>query len=138
MEHELLTGRIIGAAMQVHTVLRGGYLEAVYQQALAHELRRRNVRVECEKRIHVHYRDVIVGEFQADLVADSRVLVEIKAVRALTPAHEAQLVYYLTATGIEIGLLLNFGGERLEFKRKTRTYRPVGGMQNQHRNDRTG
>ncbi|HET7457852.1 MAG TPA: GxxExxY protein [Gemmatimonadaceae bacterium] len=79
--------------------------------------------VECEKRLHVRYRDALVGEFAADLVVAGCVLVEAKAVRALAPAHEAQLVNYLTATGIEVGLLLNFGGDRLQFRRKTRTYR---------------
>ena len=70
------------------------------------------------------YEGVIVGDFSADMLVENLILIENKAVHALVPAHEVQLVNYLTATGIEIGLLLNFGAERLEFKRKTRTYRP--------------
>ena len=76
------------------------------------------------KRIQVHCDGILVGDFIADMLVQQIVLVENKAVKALIAAHEVQLVNYLTATGIDIGLLLNFGGPRLEFKRKTRTYRP--------------
>ena len=124
MEHKALTRRVIGSAMLVHGTLRAGYLESVYRNSLAHELRQAALRVECEKRLVVRYRDLVVGEFAADMLVDSCVIVEVKAVRALTPAHEAQLVNYLTATGLDVGLLLNFGAERLQFKRKTRSYRP--------------
>jgi GxxExxY protein len=90
---------------------------------LAYELRKIGIKVECEKLITVTYEGVIVGEFSADKGVAEKIIVEEKAVQALAPAHEVQLVNYLTATGIEIGLLLNFGAPRLEFKRKTRTYR---------------
>ncbi len=110
--------------MKVHRVLGPGFLESVYQHALAHELRKANLEVECERKIHVTYDGVVVGDFSADMIVQGAILVENKAVQALAPAHEVQLVNYLTATGIEIGLLLNFGAERLGFKRKTRTYRP--------------
>jgi len=82
------------------------------------------MQVECEKPIKVQYDGVPVGDFSADLLVEGRVILELKANHTLAPANEVQLVNYLTATGIEIGLLLNFGAERLEFKRKTRTYRP--------------
>jgi GxxExxY protein len=108
MEHSELTEKIIGAAMKVHRTLGPGFLESIYQKALAHELHKLGLRVECEKPIKVIYDSVEVGHFSGDL---------------LNPAHEVQLVNYLTATNIEIGLLLNFGAERLEFKRKYRTYR---------------
>lgn len=130
MEHENLTGCIIGGAMKVHRVLAHGYLEVVYKNALAHELRALGMAVDSGRRIQVRYEDVVVGEFVCDMLVEETVLVEIKAVRVLAPAHEAQLVNYLTATGIEIGLLLNFGAERLEFRRKTRTYRPARAPQN--------
>lgn len=123
MEHESLTRGIIGGAMRVHGVLGPGFLESVYQKALAWELCTSGFRVEREKRLVVRYRDALVGEFTADLVVDGCVLIETKAVRALARVHEVQLVNYLTATGIEVGLLLNFGADRLEFRRKTRTYR---------------
>lgn len=93
----------------------------MYQKALAVELRASGLVVECEKRIQVRYRDHIVGDFMADMVVEGVVLIENKAVRTLARAHEMQLVSYLTATGMEISLLLNFGGERLQFRRKTRS-----------------
>jgi GxxExxY protein len=81
------------------------------------------LRIESNKAVEVHYDDVVVGEFVADMLVEEKILIELKANRCLVPANEAQLVNYLTATGIEIGLLLNFGAPRLEIKRKTRTYR---------------
>ena len=124
MEHEKLTRKIIGCAMTVHRSLGGGFLESVYQKALAHELRKAEFTVECEAKLQVTYDGLVVGDFSADMIVNHCILIEIKAVQNLIAAHEAQLVNYLTATGIEVGLLLNFGGARLEFKRKTRTYRP--------------
>jgi GxxExxY protein len=124
MEHAKLTETIIGAAMKVHRTLGSGFLESVYQRALTHELRKLGLTVECAKPITVTYDGITVGEFFADMFVEQVVMVENKAVQTIIPAHEVQLVNYLTATGIEIGLLLNFGNERLEFQRKYRTYRP--------------
>jgi len=124
MEHEALTERIIGCAMKVYGALGPGFAEAVYQKALAHELHKAGLAVECETPIQVRYDGVVVGDFSADMLVEHTVMVENKAVQTLVPAHEVQQVNYLTATGIEIGLLLNFGAQHLEFKRKTRTYRP--------------
>jgi len=124
MEDHNLTGKIIGCAMKVHSTLGPGFLESVYQKALAHELEKAGLLVECEKLITVRYDGLVVGEFSADMLVEQSVMVELKANQALGPANEVQLVNYLTATGIEIGLLLNFGAERLEYKRKNRTYRP--------------
>jgi GxxExxY protein len=123
MEEQELTERIIRCAMKVHSVLGPGFLESIYAKALAHELREAGLKVECEKPITVKYSGVVVGEFSADKLVEEKVIVEEKAVQALAPAHEVQLVNYLTATGIEIGLLLNFGAPRLEYKHKSRTYR---------------
>jgi GxxExxY protein len=124
MEDQALTENIIGCAMKVHTTLGPGFLESVYQNALTHELQKAGLKVEAQKFITVSYDGVVVGDFSADMLVEGRVMVELKANQALAVANEVQLVNYLTATGIEIGLLLNFGGERLEFKRKTRKYRP--------------
>jgi GxxExxY protein len=124
MQEYDLTERIIGCAMKVHSKLGPGFLEMVYQRALCHELRKACLSVQCEKPITVQYDGVIVGDFCADILVEERVLVELKANKAIIVANEVQLVNYLTATGIEVGLLLNFGAERLEFKRKTRTYQP--------------
>ena len=127
MELNDLTGKIIGAAMKVHRTLGPGFLESVYHQALAHELRTQGVPFESEVKLTVRYDGVIVGDFTADMVVDGRVVVELKAVSALTQAHEVQTVNCLTATGIEVGLLLNFGAASLEFKKKFRTHRPADG-----------
>ncbi|GEM_PF-371395 len=120
MEHEELTGKIIGCAMTVHRSLGPGFLESVYQKALAHELGKAGIRVECECPINVRYDGVDVGTFSADMLVEGKVLVENKAVRAMAVVHEVQLVNYLTATGIDVGPLLNFGAARLGYKRKTR------------------
>lgn len=124
MEEKELTEKIIGGAMKVHTALGPGFLESIYQKALAHELRKSGLKVECEKPITVYYDSVMVGDFSADMLIADRVMLELKANQAIVPANEVQLVNYLTATGVEIGLLLNFGAERLQIKRKSRTYRP--------------
>ena len=124
MDEEVLTKKIIGCAMKVHSTLGPGFLESVYQRALACELEREGMKIELEKPIRVHYEGVVVGEFSADMLVEDKVLLELKAIQTLVTANEVQLVNYLTATNIEIGLLLNFGNERLQFKRKSRTYRP--------------
>jgi GxxExxY protein len=137
MEHEALTGAIIGCAMRVHTALGFGFVESVYRGALAWELRLNNHAVEREQRLHVRYRDALVGEFSADMIVGGCVIIETKSVRALAPVHEAQLVNYLTATGIDIGLLLNFGADRLEFRRKSRVFlaKSAGQDDRMHRMD---
>ncbi len=109
--------------MKVHSVLGPGFLESIYANALSHELRKAGLKVECQKPIAVKYDGVLMGEFSADKLVEDKVMVEEKAVQTLALAHEVQLVNYLTATGIGIGLLLNFGGPRLEYKRKSRAYR---------------
>ena len=124
MEDKELTEKIIGCAMKVHSALGFGFLESVYHKALAHELRKAGLAVDCEKAIAVYYDNIIVGDFSADIMVENRVMVELKANQALVTANEVQLVNYLTATNLETGLLMNFGAERLEFKRKSRTYRP--------------
>jgi GxxExxY protein len=124
VQDEELTGKVIGCAMQVQTVLGPGYLESVYENALAHELRKAGLRVECQRPIRVWYDGVVVGDFVADLWVEGRLIIENKAVQALVRAHEVQLVSYLNSTGVEVGLLLNFGASSLQYKRKHRMYRP--------------
>ena len=125
VEHEKLTHLIIGLAMKVHSTLGAGFLESVYQNALAHEIREAGIAVACEQKIQVFYRGVEVGYFVADMLVENCVIVENKAVQTITVAHEVQLVNYLTATGIDIGLLFNFGASRLQYKRKHRNYCPA-------------
>jgi GxxExxY protein len=115
-----LCGQVIGLAMKVHSTLGPGFLESVYQNALVWELRKSGFRSEAQKPIAVRYDAQVVGAFAADLLVNDSVIVEVKAIQTLAKPHEVQLVNYLTATGLNEGLLLNFGAERLEFKKKFR------------------
>ncbi len=115
-----LSYAIIGAAMEVHRVLGPGFLEAVYQKALAHELTLRGIRFEQFKRLPVTYKGELVGEYEADFVVEDKIILEIKAVSALNPAHEAQAINYLAATGLRLAILLNFGSQSLQHKRLVR------------------
>lgn len=126
-EQSELTGKIIGLAMKVHRTLGPGFLESVYKKALQYELVRAGFKAELEKPIQIRYESIIVGDFFADLLVNDELIVEAKAVVALAPEHEVQLVNYLTATGKDIGLLLNFGTRSLEFKKKYRVYRESNG-----------
>jgi len=122
-----LAGTVIGLAMKVHRKLGPGFLENVYLKALQVELVRAGLKVEMQVAIQIFYEGVVVGDYIADLVINDELIVEIKAVNCLAPAHEAQTVNYLSATGKEEALLLNFGGRSLEFKKKFRTYRSPEG-----------
>src|SRR5882672_9487995 len=102
-----LTEKIIGAALRVHRVLGPGFLESVYRRALALELHRDGLAAEEEKPLKVNYDGFVVGDFTPDLLVENAVVVELKAVQALAVAHEVQTVHYLTATGIDVGLLIN-------------------------------
>ncbi len=121
-----LAGQVIGLAMKVHRALGPGFLESVYHRALRLEFDRAPLEYETEKSLTVNYENVPVGEFKADLVVGEKLIVEIKAVNNLAVAHEVQLVNYLSATGIDEGLLLNFGSPSLEFRKKYRVYRKRG------------
>jgi GxxExxY protein len=114
------SGQVIGAAMKVHSTLGPGFLESVYQNALIWELQKLGLTVDLQKAITVHYDGQVVGLFTADLLVNNSLIVELKANQSLAKAHEVQLVNYLVATGIDEGLLLNFGTERLEYKKKFR------------------
>lgn len=116
-KHSEISEKIIGAAYDVHNTLGSGFLEKVYQNALLIELKLQGLSVEAEKPITVHYRGEVVGNYIADIVVEDKIILEIKAIRSLSEIHEVQLVNYLTATGIEIGLLLNFG-KSVEVKRR--------------------
>ena len=116
-----LTQKVIGEAMYIHSSLGQGFLESVYHNALLLRLNKIGLRVESQKPMAVYFEDEVVGDFLADLIVEGSLIVELKAVSALSSAHEVQLVNYLTATKIETGLLLNFGAQSLEVKRKIRT-----------------
>jgi GxxExxY protein len=116
-----LCGQVIGAAMKVHSALGPGFLESVYQNALIWELRKGGLKADAQRPISARYNGQIVGAFAADLLVNDSLIIELKAIQSLAKAHEVQLVNYLVATGIDEGLLLNFGAEHLEFKKKFRT-----------------
>jgi GxxExxY protein len=120
MQYEEITGSILSCAFAVSRELGSGFLESVYENALALALAQKGHRVEKEKALQVRFRGAVVGDYIADLVVEDVVVVELKAVRALAPEHEAQVINYLKASGIEVGLLLNFGTPRLGFRRLTR------------------
>jgi GxxExxY protein len=115
--HEELTGKIIEACFEVINELGAGFLESVYQNALLIALRDKGFQVKPQCPISVFFRGQEVGHFIADLFVEDRVIVELKAVSALAPEHSTQTINYLKATGIEVGLLVNFGHPRLEYKR---------------------
>ncbi len=112
-----ITQRIIGCAYTVSNTLGCGFLEKVYENALAHELRKGGLAVEQQRAIQVHYDGIIVGDYAADLLVDGRVLVELKTVQALNEVHMAQCMNYLKATGLHVCLLLNFAKPKLEMRR---------------------
>lgn len=122
-----LCGMVIGAAMAVHRELGPGFLESVYKRALQHELVKMGHTAILEHPLNVTYDGVIVGTFSADLFVDSELIVEVKAVANLVPAHEVQLVNYLNAAQLDVGLLLNFGGKSLEYRKKFRNPPPPRG-----------
>ncbi len=115
--HESTTSRIIGAAFEVHDQLGYGFLERVYQRALQIELLRRGATAEIEKRIQVQYKGIVVGDYDADLIVDGCVAVEIKVAPQYDKRDEAQLLNELKATGLKVGMLLNFWRAKLEYKR---------------------
>ena len=125
MRHGELTHQIIGACFEVANELGHGFVESVYQRALLIALRAKGLRAEPEVALRVHFRGQSVGEFAADLVVEEKVLVELKAVKTLAPEHQAQVINYLKATGLSVGLLVNFGSPRLEHKRCYRPGTPV-------------
>ncbi len=112
-----LTQKILEASFAVHNTLGAGFLEKVYANALSLELRQMGLACVQEVALKVRYKDVVVGDYSADLVVEKRVLVELKACTGLDSVHEAQILNYLKASGIRVGLLMKFGKPRLEFRR---------------------
>jgi len=117
MKHKDLTAKIIECAYKVHNTLGFGFLESVYQNALLIELEENGLQAGKEVPCKVFYGEKIVGDYVADIIVEDKVIIELKSVKDLHPAHEAQLVNYLKATGLEVGLLINFA-ESVKIKRK--------------------
>ena len=118
--HSDLTGQVIKSFYDVYNALGYGFLEKVYENALAYELRQAELTIEKQRPITVHYKGVAVGEYFADILVNNLVLLELKTAERIIDAHEAQLLNYLRATEVEIGLLLNFGPTP-QYKRKLYT-----------------
>ncbi len=116
-ETDKVTERIAGCAYKVCNTLGCGFVEKVYENALVLELKKSGLKVEQQRNVNVLYDGVVVGEFAADLLVEDRVIVELKAAKALDEVHVAQCLNYLKASGLHVGLLLNFGRPRLELKR---------------------
>jgi GxxExxY protein len=117
-----ITEKIIGCAYRVANGLGPGFLEKVYENALAHELRKAGMAVEQQKQMLVFYDSAVVGDYVADLLVEAVVLVELKAVKALDEIHLAQCLNYLRGTNLRFGLLINFGTARIEIKRVVNGY----------------
>ncbi len=115
-----LTYKIIGCAMEVHKELGFGFLEAVYEEALARELQREGLKFKRQQRLPIFYKAEHIKDYEADFVVEDKVLVELKASKKFTKIDQAQLHNYLKATGIKIGLIFNFGLPSLEYKRVIR------------------
>jgi GxxExxY protein len=120
LKHEEITKTIIGCAFEVINELGTGFLESVYEKALLLALRQKSLSAIAQHPVKVMFRNECVGDFYADLFVAGKVIVELKAAKAIAPEHQAQVINYLNATGIEVGLLINFGNPKLEYKRFTR------------------
>jgi GxxExxY protein len=120
LEHKDLTEKIISCAYRVYNKMGAGFLESVYEKCLIIELRKLGLLIEIQKAINVFYEGELVGDFIADIIVNNTVILELKAVKQLAKAHEVQLVNYLVATGIPVGLLINFGEDKVEVRRKLR------------------
>lgn len=122
--YKTLSYAIIGAAMEVHKKLGPGFLEKVYENALVHELKLRNISFTQQQHLPVYYKGVAVGHYVADIIIDNKIILELKATTELTGKHKAQTVHYLAATGHQLAILINFGEKSLKSERFIRkTYK---------------
>ena len=115
--HSETTGKILSAAFEVYNHLGYGFLEKVYQRAMQVELIQNGCQCECEAKISVKYKNAVVGDYFADLFVEQKVIVELKVAKKYNPEDEAQLLNELKATGISVGMLINFGKTTVEYKR---------------------
>ncbi|MBI2470026.1 MAG: GxxExxY protein [Planctomycetes bacterium] len=120
MEYKDLTEKIIGCAFRIYNKMGYGFLESVYEKCMLIELHKAGLNAETQKPITVYYEGETVGEFVADIIVNDTIIVELKSVRKIVEVHEVQLVNYLVATGMSVGLLINFGEEHVEIKRKVK------------------
>jgi len=116
-----LTEQIIGCAYSVGNVLGEGFLEKVYENALAHELEKTGLKVSRQESVKVFYDGIVVGDYFVDLIVDEEIIIELKAVKNIDNSHLAQCINYLKATGKKLALLINFGNSRVQVKRVINT-----------------
>ncbi len=121
MQHEEITKIVLEGAFEVVKELGSGFLESVYEKSLAMVLEGKGPEIQCQHPIKVLFRGREVGQFYADILVNQKVVVELKSVKALIPEHYAQVIHYLKATGFDVGLIINFGNQKLEYRRFTRT-----------------
>ena len=117
MLHAELTGQILETCFEVSNELGAGYIESVYEKALQIALLQKGFAVQRQISLHVRFRRVIVGDFTADMIVEGKVLLELKAVEAFSNQHFAQLLNYLKTTGIGVGMAINFGTPKIQFRR---------------------
>lgn len=117
LEAEELTYKIRGCVYEVYRQLGAGFLEKVYENSLVIELLSEGLNVSCQPSLNVRYKDQVVGQYVADIIVENRVLIELKAVSKLLPVHEAQVLNYLKATDIKVGLLVNFSHPKATVRR---------------------
>ncbi len=128
LKYDEITQTVIGCAFEVINELGAGFLESVYEKALLLALRQKGLSVTAQHPVKVMFRNECVGDFYADISVEEKVIVELKAVKTIAPEHQAQIINYLNATGIEVGLLINFGNPKLEYKRFTRSKNYLHGL----------
>lgn len=121
LKHEQITQSVIGCAFEVINELGAGFLESVYEKALLLAVRQKGLSAIPQHPVKVKFRGECVGEFYADILVEQKVMIELKAVKAIAPEHQARIINYLNATGVEVGLLINFGNAKLDYKRFTRS-----------------
>ena len=117
MLHEELTEGVLAACFEVSNELGSGFVESVYEKALLIALRDKGIAAKAQVPLKVVFRGEVVGDFLADILVADKLILELKAVKTLLPEHQAQVVNYLKSTGIQVGLLINFGNPRVEYKR---------------------
>jgi len=115
--HGDVTYRVIGLAMEVHNKLGAGFLEKVYENALMVAFRREGINAQQQTPIKIHFENVVVGDYVADILIEDKLILELKAVEAITSIHRAQVINYLKATGIRLALIVNFGSPKLQHER---------------------
>jgi len=117
LKHEDITHVVLKSAFEVINTLGAGFLEKVYETALLHELNQQGILVESQKKYNIHYKEIVAGEYISDIVVENKVIVEIKVADKIVTSHESQLLNYLHASGLEVGLIINFAHNKLEYKR---------------------